>query len=150
MPPSRRWLVAMLLVIALPLSACGKAAEGPAEEEEEAHAKVERIQGTKLSRVVLTPTAARSLGIRTQAVRAGRDDEGKRALVIPYSAIFYDSEGESFTYTNPSRLTYVRRRIVVDDIEHGRAVLVKGPPAGTAVVTVGTDELLGVEDGVQE
>jgi len=147
--PSRRWPVALMLVTSLALSACGKAAES-GDEEEEAHAKVEQIRGTDLKRVVLTPTAVRSLGIQTTAVRNGRDDDGGRALVLPYAAIFYDSEGDAFTYTNPSRLTYVRRPVVVDDIRDHRAFVTKGPPAGTPVVTVGADELLGVEDGVQE
>jgi hypothetical protein len=150
MPPSSRWLIALMLVASLAVSACGKAAETAEEEGEEAHAKVEDIRGSDLKRVVLTPTAARSLGIRTARVVFGRDDDGGRALIVPYAAIFYDSEGQAFTYTNPARLTYVRQRIVIDDIRRQQAFLTKGPTPGTAVVTVGADELLGVEEGVQE
>jgi hypothetical protein len=38
---------------------------------------------------------------------------------------------------------------VVDRFKGGTAILKSGPPKGTRVVTVGADEILGVEEGVQ-
>jgi hypothetical protein len=147
-----RWLlVLMLLLASAALPACGRsAASGGEEDEEEAHAKVEAIPGSDLKRVVITEAAAKALGVRTAPVRRVREGDGGRALVVPYAAVFYDAEGRAFTYTSPAPLTYVRHRIVIDDVRARRAYLTKGPPVGTAVVTVGADELLGVEEGVQE
>jgi hypothetical protein len=153
MPRNSRWILAlMLLLAAVALSACGRGAASGGEEEEgeEAHAKVEEIPGSDLKRVVVTETAAKALGIRTGVVREVREGDGGRALEVPYAAVFYDPEGRSYTYTSPARLTYVRKRVVIDDVRDRKAYLTKGPPAGTTVVTVGADELLGVEEGVQE
>jgi hypothetical protein len=56
--------------------------------------------------------------------------------------------GAAWVYTAPEPLVYVRHPIVVDYVEGDRAVLSKGPPPGTAVVTVGVAELYGIEVGV--
>jgi hypothetical protein len=105
-------------------------------------AKVERSGGT--TRVVLSPKAAQRLGIRTALVRRA----GARRRVIPYGAVLYEPNGKAITYTSPAPLQYVRRPIVVDRIAGGSALLARGPAAGTRVVTVGGDELLGTEQGL--
>src|SRR5919199_6554505 len=146
MPRSSRWIVVLLLVLAaVALSACGRGAAGGGgeEDEEEAHAKVEDIPGSDLKRIVITDAAAKALGVRTAQVRKVRESDGDTALEVPYAAVFYDAEGRSFTYTSPAKLTYVRKRIVIDDVRDRKAFLTKGPEPGTAVVTVGADELLG-------
>ena len=153
MPRTSRWIVVLMLLLAsLAISACGRAAAGGGEEEEgeEAHAKVEDIPGSHLKRVVVTATAAKALGIRTGLVRTYHESDGGNSLEVPYAAVFYDPEGRSYTYTSPAPLTYVRKRVVIDDVHDRKAFLTKGPPVGTTVVTVGADELLGVEEGVQE
>ncbi len=68
--------------------------------------------------------------------------------VVPYSAVIYDVQGDTWAYTNPEPLVFVRHSITIDYIERDTAVLLDGPPAGTAVVTVGAAELFGVELGV--
>jgi hypothetical protein len=84
---------------------------------------------------------------------------GQRALVeitlfggprkiVPYSAVIYDLHGDTWTYTNPEPLVFVRHSITIDYIEGDTAVLLDGPPAGITVVTVGAAELFGVELGV--
>jgi hypothetical protein len=150
---SRLVLLLLLLLAAIALSACGKGAAGGGGEEdegEETHAKVEDIPGSDSKRIVLTGVAANALGVRTGVVREVRENDGGRALEVPYAAVFYDAEGKSYTYTSPAPLTYVRKRIVIDDVRDRKAFLTKGPRPGTTVVTVGADELLGVEEGVQE
>ena len=145
-----RWLTTAALLAALGLSACGRSSEFNSEAaSDEGPAKVEPIKGTDVARVVLTPRAAQRLGIRTAAVRVEGRGSARRA-VIPYAAVLYDAGGAAFTYTNPRRLVYVRRRITVDRVTGDRAVLSAGPRAGTAVVTVGAAELLGTEYGVEE
>ena len=52
--------------------------------------------------------------------------------MVPDAAVVYDPEGQTFTYSSPKPLTYVRHDITVDHIDGTKAVLKKGPPAGTA------------------
>ena len=78
-------------------------------------------------------------------VRLSQPASGTPQKVIPYSAVIYDPSGNTWTYTNPEPLVFVRHRIEVESIEDGRAVLKEGPAAGTVVVTAGAAELMGVE-----
>jgi hypothetical protein len=146
MPHAPRWSAALMILSALAISACARSEAFDSEAaSDEGPAKVEAIKGTDLARVVLTPQAARRLGIRTAPVRP---EHGETS--IPYSALLYDAEGRAFTYTSPARLTYVRRPLTIDRITR-RAVLLKaGPRPGTPVVIVGAAELLGTEYGVEE
>ena len=98
---------------------------------------VSPIEGSDLHRVALSARAAERLGIET----------GAGATVIPYSAVLYDLRGETWVYTNPESLVFVRHRVQVDRIDGTRAVLRDGPPAGTTIVTVGGAELLAAELG---
>ena len=57
--------------------------------------------------------------------------------------MLYDPNGDTWVFTNPEPLVFVRAPITVDIIEGERGrVLSDGPPAGTPVVTVGAAELL--------
>ena len=76
------------------------------------------------------------------------EGSGAQRKVIPYGAVIYDLYGETWVYTNPEPLVFVRHPIRVDYIEGDLAVLWEGPPAGTAVATVGVAELFGTEFGV--
>jgi hypothetical protein len=78
-------------------------------------------------------------------VRVPHPDSGKPQKVIPYSAVLYDPHGNSWTYTNPEPLVFVRHRIDVEYIEGDRAVLLQGPEIDAKVVTAGAAELFGVE-----
>ena len=73
---------------------------------------------------------------------------GAPRKLIPYSAVLYDTHGDAWTYTSPEPLVFVRRPIKIDYVEGDQAFLLDGPPAGTAVVTVGGAELFGTEFGV--
>jgi hypothetical protein len=103
-------------------------------------AVVERVEGTKLSRVRLTSKAAERLDIKTATVR-----EAQQRKVVPYAAVLYDAYGDTWVYTSPEPLIFIRHSIKIDRIEGDLAVLSDGPPAGTAVVTVGGAELFGTE-----
>jgi multidrug efflux pump subunit AcrA (membrane-fusion protein) len=148
MRSASRLMLALLLLASLALAACGRE-PGTAAEESAEPAKVEAIPGTKLKRIVLTADAAKRLGIRTAVVRRWRDPDGERGLRVPHASVFYAAEGASFIYTNPEPLVYVRRRVVIDDVIRGHALLTKGPKPGTSVVTDGAGELLGVETGIE-
>jgi hypothetical protein len=129
----------LVLVLPLLVAACGGSSTDAAVEP----ATVEEVGGTDLSRVTLTPEAAERLDIQTAAV----DGNGTQ-MVIPYAALVYSPTGETWAYTNPEGLTFVRQRIVVDRIDGDRVVLSKGPSPGTKVATVGVAELFGAESGV--
>lgn len=69
----------------------------------------------------------------------------KKRMVVPYSAVYYDGKGEPWVYTTAKKLTYERKRVTVDRVVGGLAVLNDGPPVGTEVVTTGSSLLFGAE-----
>jgi hypothetical protein len=232
--PRRNLIALLLLLVAIGLTggACGYSA--PAEGEGDAPAKVEPIEDSDVSKVVLTEDAAERIGLETAQVTeqqveegltvSGRVDAGattksatvrvslpaaERAkvdltrparvsvggdvliagiagtpassgpltyeldgagatvhagqrlrvelqltgagqrLTIPYSAVIYGVEGGVWTYTSTGPLTFERAAIKVAEVQGDIAVLSKGPPAGTTVVTVGGEELLGTEFAIE-
>jgi hypothetical protein len=153
-----RWKAAALPLVAaaliLGLSACTQEEASGAGEEGSSQATVEPVEGTELSKVTLTRRAAERLGIQTAQVRdaqvAAGKGNGATWKVIPYSAVLYDEQGDTWTFTSPTPLAFVRQKISIDYVEGDQAFLLDGPPAGTAVVTVGAPELLGAELGVGE
>jgi RND family efflux transporter MFP subunit len=73
----------------------------------------------------------------------------EKSLVVPSAAVLYDVHGGAWVYEEEEPLTYVRRRVEVKFVdEQKQAVLEKGPPEGTRVVTDGAIELFGEEFGV--
>lgn len=135
-------VIAGLLLSALwPRSPDGN---GPADP-----ATVEAIPGTNRSQLTLTEDAAHSLGIQTVKI-ADVMVAGKQMTVVPYSALLYEPNGTTGVYTQTEPLVYVRQPVTVDHIDGDRVLLKAGPPAGTAVVTVGSPELHGIEYGVGE
>jgi hypothetical protein len=132
-----------LLVACMPLTGCKQSQEAVAAEEG-GPAKVEHLDGAEPTRVTLTEDAAKRLDLQTAAAR-DLQVRGAMRNVIPYSAILYDTEGNTWTYTSPEPLVFVRHSIKVDFIDGEMAVLSEGLPAGTSVVTVGAEELYGSE-----
>lgn len=138
----RQTIGATLVVAAVAVTACGgSSGDGGGDEP----ATVTPIKGTDLNQVTLSAEAAKRLGIETAAVQ----QLGARTTV-PYGAVVYNADGSTFTYTSPKPRVYVRAPITVVRIASGRAVLSKGPAVGTAVVTVGSQELYGSEHEVEE
>jgi hypothetical protein len=132
---------AALLAVPLLLAACGGTANDGAGADP---AAVEQVKGTNITRVKLTADAARLLGVRTERVRG--EGAGRRT-VIPYDAVLYDADGGTWTYTSPNPLVYQRADIRVARVDGVSAILTRGPPAGTRVVTAGATEIWGVEYG---
>lgn len=138
-----RWTLVVAIAIALVLAglelAEREASEG-ATAGGVAPAAVEHLDGTSLSRVTLSASAAERIGLETAAVR-----RSNRGLVVPYSAVLYDEQGKTWVYTNPTRLTFVRAPVVVGRIAGETAMLSSGPRPGTKVAAVGAAELYGTE-----
>ena len=141
-----RWMmiVGLLIIAGLQLAACGQAQSGGTS-------KIQPAEVTKgddgFNRVKLTPKAAERLDIQTALV-VEEQVNGAQRKVIPYAAVIYDLQGKTWAYTSPENLTFVRQAITVDHIEGDKVVLVDGPAAGTAVVTVGVAELYGADTGI--
>lgn len=145
----KHWLVVIILVMAiLPLAACGKSDSGsdgytePYEKEE--------IAGSEFSKITLTEKAAERLGVQSTEV-IEEDVDGEMKMVIPYAAVLYGLNGETWAYTrnpHPESLSFVRVPISVERIDGGRAILSESLDPDTHVVTIGAAELYGAETGV--
>ena len=71
-------------------------------------------------------------------------------MIVPYSSLIYDSNGNTYVFRSLSPLTYTEVPISVDHISGTSVYLLRGPRAGARVVTVGAEELFGVQTGVLE
>ena len=146
---SARWIAAALIIAGVAAYARYQGIDGGSKAPTEAAepAVVEHIDGSDLARVTLSAAAIERLDLRTVPARKVSVD-GESRTVVPYGAVLYDSNGETWTYTSPKPRTFTRRGITVDSIDGSRAVLSTGPAPGTQVVIVGTQELWGAELGI--
>ena len=135
-----RSVVLLIIVAVTVLAGCGKT-DPAASPPPPAHVKVGN-HGTVS--VVLTPQGAQRAGLQTAvAASAARG----RQAVVPYSALLYQPDGRSAVYTVTGPLTYTLATVGVASMQ-GSQVFLTGLAPGTVVVTVGGEELLGVQDGV--
>lgn len=139
-------ILAILVLTLLLLSACGGQDPGMGDKVEPS--RVEPIEGSKFSRLILTEKAVQRLDIQTAQVELREMDS--QHLAVPYAAIMYGLEGDAWVYTNPEPLVYIREAIVIDFIEGAWVALEQGPEVGTSVVTVGASLLYGAEVGVSK
>jgi hypothetical protein len=151
----RRGLRASVALAALLLAGCAASADEEAGTEPPP-ASVEPVEGTSVSRVMLTDHAAERLGIETALIEhapvpgAGSSAVGPAQTSVDAAAVIYDARGRAWVYTSPEPLVFVRAQIAIAS-EVGDAVfLASGPPPGTSVVTVGAQELWGTEYEVGE
>ena len=133
-------VIIMLMFAGFLLSACG-GGQIPVTGEKISPSTLEEIEGSELKRVILTEKAAERIGVQTVPVN-GR--------VVPYSAVIYDIEGNTWVYTNPEPLTFMRVPIVIDRIEGDQAFLSEALGTDAPVVTVGVIEIYGAETGVSK
>ena len=133
-------LVLIAGVVTLP--ACGGGSTGYDYETASHHdpAELEPIKGTDVNRVIIDAEGVERAGIQTAPIR-----QNGQGTVMPHSAVIFDAEGHTYTYTSPEPRTYVRQKIVIDDVVGDSVMLSEGPPAGTEVVTVGAAMVYGTE-----
>lgn len=132
------FLLLLIAVAALGLAACGPKTSTIEKVNPSA---LEKIEGSDLQRVILTEKAAERIGVETVPVNG---------MTVPYSAVIYDTEGNTWVYTNPSPLTFVRALIVIDRIEGDQAFLAEDLATDDPIVTVGVIEIYGAETGVSK
>ena len=135
-----RWIAAPLLV-GLLVAGCAKKST---TEEDTGRATITPIEGTDRSSVGLSSQAAERIGLELATVEQGTGTETE----IPYSAVLYDPEGNTWAFVQTDELTFLRKAITVDHIDGDVAYLTAGPDPGTKIVTVGATELYGAEIGV--
>jgi hypothetical protein len=141
MRQSPRWIAGSLIASVMLLSACTTI-----EEPSAAETGGSEYDPTK-GQVTLEAEAMERLDIQSTPVR--KAPRGSQ-LIVPYAAVVYGADGETWTYTSPQSLTFERASIVVERIDGGQAFLSDGPRPGTQVVTQGAPELLGVEIGIDQ
>ena len=144
-----RWTAVVALGACLALTGCKNGTSQAAAEEDAGPAKVEHMDGNEPARVTLTEDAIKRIDVQTTTVRQMEVD-GTLRVVIPYAAVLYGTDGDTWTYVNPEAGVYVRTHITIDRIDGDQAVLVNGPPLGAAVVIVGAAELFGSETEFEE
>lgn len=138
---TRRICAAVVVVAAsVPLSGCSEVES--AEEHGYEPSAIEEIKGSEdgLHTVTFTPEGAARTDLKTAAVR-----KAGRHTAIPYASVIYTEDGGTWAYTSPKPLTFVRAAINIARVEGDVAMLTKGPPVGTKVVTTGAGEVYGTE-----
>ncbi len=70
-----------------------------------------------------------------------------KSRTIPWSAVVHDINGGQWVYEQTAPQVFVRRRVQIEHVSEGRAVLRDGPAEGTLIVTAGAIELFGTEFG---
>ena len=133
-----RLLFVMFILTGVLLSACGPKTS---TAEFVPPSKLEKIEGSDLSKVILTEKAAERIGVET-VLASGNE--------VPYAAVIYDIEGNTWVYTQPEPLTFVRVPIVIENIEGDTAILAESLSSELNVVTVGVAEIYGAETGVSK
>jgi hypothetical protein len=139
-------MMLVAILAALPLVACSQKS---VEASTDRPSYLEDIEGSALKRVVLTEKAAERLDIQVAPV-SEEQLEGMQRLVVPYGALIYGLNGDTWAYIMPEPLTFVREALTIDYIEGDMVILLAGPAIGTQVVTVGVAELYGAETGVSK
>ncbi len=142
-----RSLAALLVVAGISLSACG----GSSPPSIPVAGKLVHVAGSPTGHVVLTPLGAQSLGVETAAVQAASaHGPGGPSLLVPYSSLVYDASGNTYVFVGLSALTFAEVPVSVAQISGDSVYLLRGPAVGARVVTVGAEELYGVQTGVLE
>jgi hypothetical protein len=139
--------VTVLAAITVGASGCSEAGASN-EGSPDTAVTVEENGEDQPARLTVSERAEQRLGLRTEPVRPLTGQAGGATEVIAYSAVVYDADGKSWTFSAPSPRTYIRVPIVISSIAGQTVQLKSGPPVGTQVVVVGAPELVGAEAGI--
>ncbi len=137
-------IVVALAVTAAAISGCGGSAQMPIAPS----SKLVPGPGGSPGRIVLTAQGEQRIGLQTATTQAVTGPSRAARVIVPFSAIVYAPSGATYAFTNPAPLTFTEVPVDVDRISGNLAYLASGPRAGAKVVTVGAEELYGVQTGV--
>lgn len=142
-----QWIAAALIVLGLGAAGCGAASPSTSSSAGAVKpATIEAIAGKDVKSVTLTEQANKRLGVEMTAVAPAQG-----GLSVPYSAVIYSADGNTWVFTVPQPLTYVREKVTVANVGGANgevAFLSAGPAVGTSIVKTGVIELYGAELGV--
>jgi hypothetical protein len=138
--PIKRSVAAVVVLLGAAVAGCGSSA-APLIPASGMHVNA---SPTSPDQVILTALGAQRIGVQTAPVRAAP----RSVVVVPYSAVIYDPSGKAYVFTNVRPLTYVEVPVDVRQISGNSAYLTAGPQPGAKVVSVGAEELYGVQTGV--
>jgi hypothetical protein len=130
---------AAIFTVGLAVAGCGASASPTINPPD----RVQPGRGGAPSKIVLTPTGAQRIGVRTAPARAVGS-----SVVIPLSSVVYDPSGATYAFTTAAPLTFTEVPVTVEHVVGNSVHLLKGPAPGTEVVTSGAEELYGVQTGV--
>jgi hypothetical protein len=157
-------LAVAAMAVGAALAGCG----GSSERSIPPASKLVAVPGNPAAKIVLTAQAAEDIGVQTATVRrvaapaapkagatAGTRAPAPRAprppaatAIIPFASVVYAPSGKTYAFTSPAPLTFTEVPITIDHISGNSVYLLKGPRAGAKVVSVGAEELFGVQTGV--
>ena len=140
--------VSVMLLIGLAVAGCGTvrtAAIVPSS-------RLVHVPGSPAGKIVLSALGAQRIGIQTRTAsvvrQVGSHGHARPSVTVPYSAVVYAPSGKTYVFSNPARLTYTEVPVTVDHIRGNVVFLARGPKPGTRIVTLGAEELYGVQTGV--
>jgi hypothetical protein len=137
-------MATLFVAAALGLAGCqSEAAGSEAAEAIAAAASVEESSDGEPALLHLTDESIQRLGLETTEVTGASGDLG-----IPYAAVVYDADGETWAFVELEPGTYQRAPVTITSVEGDDVRLSDGPESGTPVVTVAAAELVGVEAGI--
>jgi len=140
---TRRRAASALLIGVIAVTGMAGCSSSSAPARQIPPARMARTGATGVLSVVLTPLGAQRIGIQTAPSVAA-----KKLVVVPYQALLYEPSGRTVVYTRTGTYTYTRQYVTVASINGNQVLVSAGLPAGVPVVTVGAEELLGVQNGV--
>jgi hypothetical protein len=136
----RAWIGRSLATVLIALSGTACTHADQESGHEYAPATLGPADAAGVRTVTFTADAAQRVQLQTSpAVASGR------RIAVDYAALIYDKKGQSWVYTVPQPLTFVRVKVTVDRIEGNRVMLSVGPAPGVQVVTTGAAEVYGAE-----
>ena len=165
MPFAKRPVAVAALVLGIAVAGCGTQQDASIAPS----ARLVGATGSSAGQIILSQLGKEHLGLQTAAVKAVPTPapietttvvggvkhttstpapRPSASVIVPYSALVYDPSGKTYVFTQRSPLTYTEVPATVDRIDGDSAYLSVGPKAGDAVVTVGAEELYGVQSGV--
>jgi hypothetical protein len=162
---AKRPLAAVALLLALAVAGCGSSSSPSIP----ASGVLVNATSKSPGQIILTTLGAKRIGLQTSQanavpvpppivhtkVVAGHKHvitipapKPASTVTVPYSSVIYDPSGKTYVFTNIRPLTYVEVPITVDHISGNSVYLKTGPKPGARVVSVGAEELYGVQTGV--
>jgi hypothetical protein len=163
---TRKPIIAVVLVaIGAALAGCGSSAEPSIPPA----SKRVATPGNPAGKIVLTAQGAEHIGVQTATVRSvpappspprpgakpsahapapAAPKSPAATAIIPFASVVYAPSGNAYAFISPAPLTFTEVPITIDHISGSSVYLLNGPPAGAKVVTVGAEELFGVQTGV--